>query len=275
MLRSTLTLLACLSTAVHSAQQPDPWKDVHSLQNDYKYGGQGDEAHRSKAFCSWKCLKFTLQWPGAFCVTLNNWTRCRVPEDINTWTIHGLWPQRVQNCCGCWPIFPSDIKELDEELLAWWPSLLKAKSSFQFWKKEWEKHGVCVACVEGMNSPLRYFQISLTLRRYFDIHKVLDEAGVKPSCNQSYKVVDIHSVLAPLLGDSYETECVTDDQGREVWFQVKIPLSRNLSLGCPHDRGSPAERRPGLIVSPGHRCPPEAPLYYFPIDYQQPHQPCG
>lgn len=40
-------------------------------------------------------------------------------------------------------------------------------------REEWRKHGACAACVEGMNSPLRYFQICLKLREQFDIQTLV------------------------------------------------------------------------------------------------------
>ncbi|KAM4628282.1 ribonuclease T2-like isoform 3-T4 [Polymixia lowei] len=205
MLRSVLPLLVFLGTA--ALQQTDTW-----TRQEHKYGRQNNELNHNKDFCSWKCLKFTLQWPGGFCMSLERWSSCKVPQNIIDWTIHGLWPLRTQFCCDCWPMFPSDVKELDAELSQQWPSLLHSKSSFHFWREEWHKHGACAACVEGMNSPLLYFHISLKLRQLFDFSKVLDEAGIRPSCTQPYKLAEVHSVLAPLLGDYHQIECVTDDK---------------------------------------------------------------
>lgn len=252
---------------------PDITTTQGGHMKDYKYGYQGSELYDKKPFCSWTCLLFTLQWPGGFCQSLNEETLCTIPESIDTWTIHGLWPLRVLSCCNCWPMFLSDVQELQVELTERWPSLVKTKSSFHFWRDEWHRHGACAACVEGMNSPLRYFQICLRLRGQFDVYRLLEDAGITPSCERPYKVAEVHSVLALFLGDKHEIQCVTDDQGREVWFQVKIPLSRNLTLGCDHhgDAGSD----PGWSLSPGHPCPPQVPFYYYPIDHQHPQQPCG
>ncbi|XP_045929996.1 ribonuclease T2-like isoform X2 [Micropterus dolomieu] len=237
---------------------------------DYKYGHQGSELQDKKHFCSWKCLLFTLQWPAGFCQSLNKETLCRIPQSINNWTIHGLWPLRVKSCCDCWPMFHSDVQELEAELTEHWPSLLR---------EEWEKHGVCAACVEGMNSPLRFFQICLKLRGRFDIYKLLEDAAITPSCERPYKVAEVQQVLAPHLGDKHELQCVTDDKDREVWFQVKIPLSRNLTLGCQHHsdaNGDPASGSgPGWNPSSGHPCPSQVPFYYFPIDHEEPRRPCG
>ncbi|XP_062275930.1 ribonuclease T2-like [Scomber scombrus] len=233
--------------------------------------------------CSWKCLLFTLQWPGGFCQSLNKESECRIPQSINSWSIHGLWPIKAMRCCDCWRMFQSDVQELKDELDEHWPSLVKKRSSFMFWKEEWEKHGACAACVEGMNSPLRYFQICLKLRAQFDFHKVLEEAGITPSCERPYKVAEVRSVLAPLLGDRHEIQCVTNDEGREVWFQVKIPLARNLTVGCDHhgdadrDPAAGSDRKWAAPPPPhvGHPCPPQTPFFFFPIDHEQPRKPCS
>uniref|UniRef100_A0A8C2WU23 Ribonuclease T2, like n=2 Tax=Cyclopterus lumpus TaxID=8103 RepID=A0A8C2WU23_CYCLU len=269
MWRSVLPLLVGVSLFL--LQLPDYSSTQEALWQDYKHGLRGSEAHDKKHFCTWNCLLFTLQWPGAFCQSLDERKLCSIPQSINKWTIHGLWPVKVFHCCKCWPMFESDVQELDAELKEHWPSLLKDQPSFHFWRQEWEKHGVCAACVEGMNSPFRYFQICLKLRQQFDIQKLLEDAGVTPSCDRPFKLVEVQQVLAQHLGDKHEIQCVTDPKGREVWFQVKIPLSHNLTVGCDHH----ADGGPGWNSSHGHPCPPQAPLYYFPIDHQQPQRPCG
>nr|XP_046246082.1 ribonuclease T2-like [Scatophagus argus] len=268
-------LLVMSSAVLFLLQLPDYTDAQEVLWEDHKYGRQGSE---EKPFCSWKCLLFTLQWPGGFCQSLDRQSLCQIPQSVDTWTIHGLWPQRAFNCCSCWPMFHSDIQELEAELTEHWPSFLKIKSSFHFWRQEWEKHGVCAACVEGMNSPLRYFQICLKLWGRFDIHELLQAAGITPSCERLYKVAEVHRVLAPHVGDRHEIQCVTDDKDREVWFQVKVPLSRNLTVGCNHRGdadGEPASAPGAGGTSPGHPCPPQVPFYYFPIDHEQPRRPCG
>ncbi|XP_037630495.1 ribonuclease T2-like [Sebastes umbrosus] len=278
---SVLPLLVGLSPAVlFLLQLPDYTATQEGRWQDYKYGHhQGSELQDRKPFCSWKCLLFTLQWPGAFCQSLDKETLCTIPPNVNNWTIHGLWPSKVSHCCSCWPMFPSDVQELEAELTEHWPSLLRKQSSFHFWRDEWVKHGACAACVEGMNSPLRYFQICLKLRGQFDIHKLLEDASITPSCERPYKVVEVHQVLAPHFGDKHEIQCVTDNKGREVWFQVKIPLSHNLTVGCDRHGdtdGDPASRSgPGRNSSHGHPCPDQDPFYYFPINHQEPQRPCG
>ncbi|XP_047248539.1 ribonuclease T2-like isoform X1 [Girardinichthys multiradiatus] len=206
-------------------------------------------------------------------------TQCKIPQNISSWTIHGLWPLHAQWCCSCWPFFHSDVQELKEELTEYWPSLLKTKSSFHFWKEEWIKHGSCAACVEGFNSPLRYFQICLKLRHQFDIYKLLEDAGITPSCERLYKVAEVQKVLLPHIGEKHEVQCVQDQKDRQVLFQVKVRLSRNLTIGCDHHGDTNVDLAvglgPGQGPSTGHPCPPDVPFYYFPINHQEPWRPCG
>ncbi|KAG9340503.1 hypothetical protein JZ751_021323 [Albula glossodonta] len=127
-----------------------------------------------------------------------------------------------------------------------------------------------------MNSPTRYFQASLKLRGRFDIDRALMDAGIKPSCNSTYKFDDLHSALAPMMGDHPEIQCLKDSQDREVVIQVKIPLFKNFTLGCHHrqGRGEPMESQTVWSQPPGHPCPRNIPLYYFPISHEHPDQPC-
>ncbi|MEQ2273926.1 hypothetical protein XENORESO_011172, partial [Xenotaenia resolanae] len=208
---TVLPLLVTLSPALFFLLLRDV-SVTQGLWEDYKYGRHSSELLHQEHNCSWTCMLFTLQWPGGFCQSLYKETQCKIPQNISSWTIHGLWPLHAQWCCSCWPFFHSDVQELKEELTEYWPSLLKTKSSFHFWKEEWIKHGSCAACVEGFNSPLRYFQICLKLRHQFDIYKLLEDAGITPSCERLYKVAEVQKVLLPHVGDKHEVQCVQDQK---------------------------------------------------------------
>ncbi|XP_028817399.1 ribonuclease T2-like [Denticeps clupeoides] len=218
--------------------------------------------------CDWDYMIFAVVWPAGFCVARNN-SDCRVPQHVQYWTIHGLWPQGVMYCCKCWPIFHSDLQGIEDQLNQFWPNL-KKQSSFNFWKEEWIKHGVCAGCVEGMNSPVRFFQVTLKLRTQLDIDRAMADAGIKPSCNQPYQHIELSAALVPMVGDVFWIQCVTDDKGREVLVQLKIPVFQNLTLGCYnalscHDNEN---------QYPLHPCPTDSTIFYFPINHTNPAQPC-
>ncbi|XP_066519553.1 ribonuclease T2-like [Hoplias malabaricus] len=240
---------------------------------------QGPEDHWTPSdtihSCNWTCMLFTMQWPGSFCLSLEHKNICKIPQDIHNWTIHGLWPENARSCCTCWPIFLSHLQELEAELSHLWPSLIKTKSDFGFWKDEWFKHGTCAACVEDMGSPALYFGISLKLRMLFNIDTVLISAGILPSCNISYKHEDLDAALGPLLGDNYVLQCVKDEKEREALVQLKIYISKNITLGChKEDREHKLKFATDTNNSTGHPCPKNTAIFYFPIDYEHPAEPC-
>ncbi|KAF3848185.1 hypothetical protein F7725_021213 [Dissostichus mawsoni] len=67
-----------------------------------------------------------------------------------------------------------------------------------------------------MNSPLRYFQINLKLRAQFDIHKLLEDAHISPSCDRPYKLSEVQQALVPRLGEKLQIQCVTDEKPEET-----------------------------------------------------------
>ncbi|XP_048836431.1 ribonuclease T2-like isoform X2 [Brienomyrus brachyistius] len=214
---------------------------------------------KEKQLCRWECMNLALQWPGTFCVSVKDIPGCVVPQHVQNWTIHGLWPMHVDKCCECWPIFNSDLEELEPELSQLWPSLIKGRN-FTFWRNEWIKHGSCAACKEGMNSPTR----------------ILKNSGIEPSCINSYKSDDFRKALAPILSDLHEIQCVRDDEEREVLVQVKIPLYQNFTLGCHQkDQEGFVISSPPLVKSPLRPCPTNSPIFYFPIKHEDPYHPCA
>ncbi|XP_041092438.1 ribonuclease T2-like [Polyodon spathula] len=231
------------------------------------------EDHPEK-FCAWECMTFTLMWPGAYCV---GWTKiqCKIPDYVKNWTIHGLWPMvKERTCCECWPIFHSDLVELEPQLSLLWPTLINKKSNYSFWKQEWHKHGACAGCVEGMNGPTKYFQTALKLRSLYSIDGALYAAGIHPSCNTSYQYGKLHSALAPGLGDLHVMQCVQDRKNRQVLVQVKIPMYKNFTLGCQRHHPNLRQDSRKQATSPGHPCRYEEPIYYFPISRESPEHPC-
>uniref|UniRef100_A0A673IH64 Ribonuclease T2-like n=1 Tax=Sinocyclocheilus rhinocerous TaxID=307959 RepID=A0A673IH64_9TELE len=193
-------------------------------------------------------MHLTLQWPGSFCIGINNKTICKIPQTVRKWTIHGLWPVRTGHCCDCWPIYHSHLQEIEPELTQLWPSLIKGKHFFYFWRDEWIKHGTCAGCEESMGSPLLYFQVAVKLRKHFDIDNILESSGIKTSCDVSYK-------------------------GREAWIQLKVNLFRNQTLGCPKQEQK--FDRFSWFNSTGHPCPKNTTIFYVPINYENPHEPCN
>ncbi|XP_028922147.1 ribonuclease T2-like [Ornithorhynchus anatinus] len=217
--------------------------------------------------CPWKCIRFVQMWPGSFCVALQQKFQCVLPPGSNSWTIHGLWPNKVQNCCGCWRLFRSDLGDLSPLLDQHWPTFLNL-SNIHFWQEEWWKHGTCAACLETLSSPSKFFGAALKLREVFNIDRAFQRAGIVPTCSHSYQLDSLQAALKPVLGEENELQCATDGQGREVLVQVQVSLFQNLSRACK------ASGPPDGTVSPYHRCRAQAPILFVPPDPARPRDPC-
>ncbi|XP_061452598.1 ribonuclease Oy-like isoform X2 [Rhineura floridana] len=215
-------------------------------------------------YCPWDCMRFVQMWPGSFCVALERRFECVLPKDANSWTIHGLWPSYVRDCCSYWHLFPSDLVDLMSELDRHWPTFTNI-SNFQFWEKEWQKHGTCASCIETLNSPNKYFQAALILQTKYNIDGAFQRAAIVPSCSRSYQLSTFVTVLQPTLGDQYELQCVTDAQGRQILVQIKVSLYSNFSTGCSSDL---------YDISPYKPCSAERKVFYFPPNQENPRNPC-
>ncbi|XP_074872962.1 ribonuclease T2-like [Carettochelys insculpta] len=224
------------------------------------------EEHKQRiGFCSWKCLKFVQMWPGSFCVALGPRFDCVIPADADHWTIHGLWPSNIMNCCSCWPLFPSDLADLSKQLAEHWPTFLNA-SSFKFWREEWQKHGTCAGCLEAFSSPSKYFGAALALRTPYNVDRAFQRAGIIPSCNHSYQLHTLQEALVPIMGQEQELQCVTDGQARQVLVQLKVSLFSNFSAGCLEEGAQE--------FSPYRPCHSQSRIFYFPLNPKNPRQPC-
>ncbi|XP_044291407.1 uncharacterized protein LOC123026169 isoform X2 [Varanus komodoensis] len=215
--------------------------------------------------CPWECLIFVQLWPGSFCVALGRQFECVVPKNAHNWTIHGLWPDHVTECCAFWRLFPSDLAGLESELSLQWPTFINT-SSFSFWEKEWQKHGTCAGCIETLHTPQNYFQAALFLHSKYNIDRAFQTAAVVPSCSRNYQFQTFTGALEPFLGNQYELQCVTDAQGRQILVQIKISLYSNFSTGCMS--GSSGN------VSPYKPCRAEKGIFYFPTNQEDPRNPC-
>ncbi|CAI5780649.1 ribonuclease Oy-like isoform X1 [Podarcis lilfordi] len=215
--------------------------------------------------CPWRCMSFVQMWPGTFCIALGRRFECVLPKDANNWTIHGLWPSNIMGCCPYRYLFPSDLVDLTSELNEHWPSFINL-SNFQFWDKEWQKHGSCAGCVEALSSPDKYFRAALFLRTKYNIDSAFQRAAIIPSCIQSYQLSTFMTVLRPVLGDQYELQCVTDVQGRQILVQIKVSLHSNFSSSCIEDSD--------YNISPYKPCTSERMVFYFPTSQKFPRNPC-
>ncbi|XP_021549201.1 ribonuclease T2 isoform X2 [Neomonachus schauinslandi] len=197
----------------------------------------------------WKKLIMVHHWPVTVCKEVEN--DCRDPPDY--WTIHGLWPDKAEECNGSWPFNLEEIKDLLPEMKMYWPDVIHPLNHSHFWKHEWEKHGTCAAQVDALNSQKKYFGGSLDLYRGLELNSMLQKLGIKPSINY-YQISDIKDALASIYGVVPKVQCLPPKQGEEVQTigQIELCFTKELRLRNCTEPGEPGGPRgaggPGLEV---------------------------
>ncbi|XP_003792469.1 ribonuclease T2 [Otolemur garnettii] len=168
----------------------------------------------------WKKLIMVQHWPETVCEEIKN--DCRDPP--NYWTIHGLWPDKSEECNRSWPFNLEEIKDLLPEMKTYWPDLIHpSPNRSRFWKHEWEKHGTCAAQVDVLNSQKKYFGKSLALYQKLDLNSVLLKLGIKPSINY-YHVRDFEDALTRVYGVIPKIQCLPPRQGEDAQTVGQIEL---------------------------------------------------
>lgn len=116
---------------------------------------------------------------------------------MDHWTIHGLWPSRVQRPqsypCECTKeaFNQQEVTSLLPLMRKYWPSF-KSNDYASFWSHEWEKHGTC--CRPHIKTQFQYFNTTLNLRLKVDPGMMLQK--LKPSLDQGYSFMQLYDALA-------------------------------------------------------------------------------
>ncbi|OCF71019.1 hypothetical protein I204_08255 [Kwoniella mangroviensis CBS 8886] len=197
-----------------------------------------------------------------------------LPKD--SWTIHGLWPDRCQYCdlsrqydpapspktttgkpdgtpVPAWQggdvITPLLEKYGKYDLLAFMQKFWKSQNSpdWTFWQHEFSKHATCFTTYDvGFNgspdcygtlyensteaSIIDFLESVVKAQIQYPTYQWLEEAGIVPSNETSYKINDIQDVLTNASGAEPYLGCTgpTRQVLAEVWYYTH-------SYGRPQD----------------------------------------
>ncbi|KAK3597641.1 hypothetical protein CHS0354_040006 [Potamilus streckersoni] len=159
---------------------------------------------------------FSEQWPPATCIKGRQEKKtCKMPLVYNYWTIHGLWPcsssgDNPKYCPG--PSFNfSQISNLTEELISYWPDIYDKRSIQGLWNHEWTCHGTCAQTIPATKNERRYFKKNLELIKKFNITSILSNHNVSPSEGNPYSPTIILDILKKDLGHAPLLICIEDE----------------------------------------------------------------
>ncbi|KAJ1286631.1 hypothetical protein BS78_03G367200 [Paspalum vaginatum] len=159
-----------------------------------------------------------LQWPGTICASTHHCCAkngCCRSEPIQTFTIHGLWPDYDDgtwpSCCRRTQFEMDKILPLKEVLDKYWPSLYCSTSSTcfsgkgPFWAHEVQKHGTCSAPV--VQDELQYFTLALDLYFKYNVTEMLSSGGIQISNAKEYALSHVINTIKHAFGGLPEIVC--------------------------------------------------------------------
>jgi len=185
-----------------------------------------------------------------------------MPSNIEEWTIHGLWPERVDaswpSCCNPKDTFQiSELSSIMSELLVAWYDAFTPSNSTGLWNHEWDKHGTCAISDADLGSELLYFSTAIRLHHLLNVTVALDAAGITPSTSKSYVLTDILAAMSKATDYEPVITCVSTS-GKSVMQELYFCISPELS---------PMECNDAIRESLEKEGECDTDVYYYPISH--------
>lgn len=171
---------------------------------------------------TWTKLILTHQWPTTFCGV----EHCH--PNISYWTLHGLWPDKGNDCNSSWHFNSSQIEDLLPDMEKSWPDLLHP-ASCSFWKYEWLKHGTCAATADSLNSQHKYFSKALELYHKVDLNSVLRKFDITPS-EKYFTFSQIEGAIENFYGVKVKIQCIPPSKNDDIQILGQIEICFDLDF---------------------------------------------
>ncbi|KAG6449369.1 hypothetical protein O3G_MSEX006010 [Manduca sexta] len=179
----------------------------------------------------WDLLLFAQHWPVTLC---RSWTTHTCKKFNETWIVHGVWPTKFgsigpEKCNSSWLFDPDQVKTIEQDLEENWTNLESDTSLYSFWIHEWSKHGTCAASIEPLNSEFKYFSQGLDWHKKIPLTMMLGEAGIVPSDEKQYKIIDIYYAIKNKTKVNPTIQCV-HVKGAQLLSELHVCFNKNLEL---------------------------------------------
>ncbi|XP_064602942.1 ribonuclease Oy-like [Liolophura sinensis] len=191
----------------------------------------------------WSYFVYTQQWPVAACIDGNATGHvCVIPQNVTTWTIHGLWPSDPKtaegpvNCNSSWKFDERQIYTLEDDLKKFWPNLYTESETTKFWAHEWDKHGTCSTNLPSTNNEHNYFSTGLLLNKLYNLTRLFEHYSVFPG--KAYTLYEFQRAINETYRHPANIECVfKKDSGNEETqyiYQIELCLDKSFNvIECP------------------------------------------
>lgn len=192
----------------------------------------------------WDHFTFTQEWPQTACLMGKaEHKKCRIPNYINSFIIHGLWPssgktEGPKNCSSV-HFDINKIKNLTNELQHAWPNIYSNTPPNDFWKHEWYTHGTCALSLNTTGTEYLFFRKTLDLMKIYNASRFLSKMNITPNDTTPYVTKTIESVLQSKLGVVPDLQCYRHKLGKRqphLLAEIRICMDKQFKLfKCPYD----------------------------------------
>jgi len=236
---------------------------ILSISFSYRLPLHSVDAHatcRGTHNVPWDHFMLVTEWPQSSCEFVNSTHKhdCVIPSAVKGWILHGLWPSSSHgaepSCCTKDKFDMDKVKDLESDLLMYWPNLFKGEGETSFWTHEYEKHGTCAASVSRFSTEHSFFEQTLILRNKFDPMEILEQNNVSPG-EEGYELSQIRGPIEDSFGVSVCIECSYIKSTRQQLLSgMYVCLSKDdqQAIDC-HDCE--------------HECQDDEKIYYPPLHY--------
>ncbi|KAF8307607.1 ribonuclease T2 [Clavulina sp. PMI_390] len=164
--------------------------------------------------------------PGGLLTQVQFWDTNPVTGPADSWTIHGLWPNKCdgtysENCdksrayTNLSAIFDqAGRSDLDDYLSQW--MLSNDETPEKFWAHEWETHGTCVStldtkCIPSGSPPgtevVYYFNQIATLFQDLPTYQWLSNQGITPTSGKKFTLEQFTDAIKAEWGYTPAVDC--------------------------------------------------------------------
>lgn len=195
----------------------------------------------------WDHFVFAQSWPPGTCADApREHHTCNIGKDVETWTIHGLWPSLGDTkgpleCNKSWPFDFSKIASLQSQLMIYWPNLYNDTPLNSFWEHEWDKHGTCCTDLDATAGEHNYFATGLMMNKKYNLSQILRQSNIIPSDTIQYGYDDFVGAIKNATGFEPILQCTTQEQydstGKKSTYhlidQIQICLDKTfVPISC-------------------------------------------
>lgn len=189
--------------------------------------------------------------PGGQLLQTQFWDTAPATGPDNSWTLHGLWPDRCDGSyeANCDPtrvyknisaiISSSGATSLLTYMSTYWKDYQGNDETF--WEHEWAKHGTCISTLnpdcyadhQPTEEVVDYFQKAVDLFQTLPSYDWLAAAGITPTTSKTYTTAQIQSAIqAKRPGVSVTLGCKSSALN-EIWYHYDVRGSLQTGTFVP------------------------------------------